>query len=92
MTPPPSEKSGLAKDLIVILGLPGPSPRTARSWSSPENGRPVYELAVSTLDGTPVGTAHFVGADLYRRQTWVFTGEPFVLRAIIGYYECFRTY
>jgi hypothetical protein len=22
MTPPPSEKSGLAKDLIVILGLP----------------------------------------------------------------------
>jgi hypothetical protein len=60
MTPPPSEKSGLAKDLIVILGaatgfgtgsrtkasaktthIPWPSPRTARSWSSPAAARGV---------------------------------------------------
>lgn len=57
-----------------------------------ENGRPVYELAVFTLDGTPIGTAHFVRADLYNGQTCAFTGQPFVFRAIIGYYECFRTY
>jgi hypothetical protein len=57
-----------------------------------ENGRPVYELAVFTLDGTPIGTAHFVRADLYHGQTCAFTGQPFVLRALIGYYECFRTY
>jgi hypothetical protein len=57
-----------------------------------EDGRPVYELAVFTLDGTPVGTTHFVRADLYHGQTCVFTGQPFVFRAIIGYYECFRAY
>jgi hypothetical protein len=57
-----------------------------------ENGRPVYELAIFTLDGTPVGTTHFVRADLYNGQTCVFTGQPFVFRAIIGYYECFRAY
>jgi hypothetical protein len=57
-----------------------------------ENGRPVYELAIFTLDGTPVGTAHFVRADLYAGQTCAFTGQPFVFRALIGYYECFRTY
>jgi hypothetical protein len=55
-----------------------------------ENGRPVYELAIFALDGTPLGTTHFVRADLYRGQTCAFTGQPFVLREIIGYYECFR--
>ena len=55
-----------------------------------EDGRPVYHLAVFTLDGTPVGTAHFVRADLYQGQTCAFTGQPFVFRAIIGYYECLK--
>jgi len=55
-----------------------------------ENGRPVYELAIFALDGTRLGTTHFVRADLYQGETCAFTGEPFVLRAIIGYYECFR--
>ena len=57
-----------------------------------ENGRPVYHLAVFALDGTPRGSAHFLRADLYHGQTCAFTGQPFVLRAIIGYYECFNTY
>jgi hypothetical protein len=57
-----------------------------------ENGRPVYELAIFTLDGTPLGTTHFVRADLYQGQTCAFTGEAFVFRALIGYYECFRAY
>jgi hypothetical protein len=55
-----------------------------------EDGRPVYEIAVFGLDGTSVGTAHFLRADLYHGQTCAFTGEPFVFRAIIGYYECFK--
>ncbi len=55
-----------------------------------EDGRPVYHLAVFELDGTPVGTAHFVRADLYNGRTCAFTGQPFVFRAIIGYYECFK--
>ena len=57
-----------------------------------ESGRPVYELAVFALDGTPVGTTHFLRADLYHGQTCAFTGEAFVFRAIIGYYECFRSF
>ena len=56
------------------------------------NGRPVYDLAVFALNGTPVGTAHFRRADLYQGQTCAFTGQLFVFRAIIGYYECFRAY
>ena len=55
-----------------------------------EDGRPVYELAVFQFDGTPVGSAHFLRADLYHGQTCAFTGQPFVFRAIIGYYECFK--
>ena len=57
-----------------------------------EDGRPVYKLAVFALDGTPIGSAHFVRADLYHGQTCAFTGQPFVFREIIGYYECFNTY
>lgn len=57
-----------------------------------EDGRPVYQLAVFELDGTPLGSAHFLRADLYQGQTCAFTGQPFVFRAIIGYYECFNTY
>ena len=55
-----------------------------------EDGRPVYHLAVFGLDGTPLGTAHFVRADLYQGRTCAFTGQPFVFRGIIGYYECFK--
>jgi hypothetical protein len=57
-----------------------------------ENGRPEYQLAVFALDGTPIGSAHFLLADLYQGQTCAFTGQPFVFRAIIGYYECFNAY
>ena len=55
-----------------------------------EDGRPVYHLAVFLLDGTPVGSAYFLRADLYHGQTCAFTGQPFVFRAIIGYCECFK--
>jgi hypothetical protein len=56
------------------------------------NGRPFYHITVFPLDGTPLGIAHLVRADLYHGQTCAFTGQPFVFRAIIGYYECFRTF
>jgi hypothetical protein len=56
------------------------------------NGLPVRKVAVFTLDGTPFGTAHFVRTDLYRGQTCRFTGQPYVLRALIGYYECLDVY
>ncbi|HKU60208.1 MAG TPA: hypothetical protein VJQ44_03245 [Gemmatimonadales bacterium] len=56
------------------------------------NGRPVYELSIFGLDGTPLGTTHFLRADLYAGQTCAFTGQPYVFREIIGYYECFRSF
>ena len=55
-----------------------------------DDGSPAYQIAVFALDGTPFGTAHFVRADLYNGRTCAFTGEPYVFRAIIGYYECFN--
>ena len=55
-----------------------------------EAGRPVYQLAVFGLDGTPIATAHFVRADLYNGRTCAFTGQPFVFREVIGYYECLQ--
>ena len=57
-----------------------------------ESGRPVRQVAVFLVDGTPLGMAHFVRTDLYHGQTCTFTGQPFVLRALIGYYECFNAY
>lgn len=33
-----------------------------------------------------------IRADLYRGQTCAFTGQLFVFRPIIGYYECLRVY
>lgn len=57
-----------------------------------EDGRPTYHLAVFALDGTPIGSAYFLRADLYHGQTCSFTGQPFVFREIIGYYECFNSY
>lgn len=54
-------------------------------------GHAQYHLAVFGLNGTPVGSAHFVRADLYHGQTCAFTGQPFVFRAIISHYECFKS-
>lgn len=57
-----------------------------------QNGRPVHKVFVFAVDGTPIGSATFLRPDLYHGQTCVFTGQPFVFRPIIGYYECFRAY
>jgi hypothetical protein len=56
------------------------------------DGRPAYQIAVFALDGTPIGTAHFIRADLYNGRTCGFTGAPYVFRAIIGYYECLNAF
>jgi hypothetical protein len=47
-------------------------------------GRDLFEavLAVFGLDGRPIGTAHFLRADLHHGQTCAFTGQ-FVSREII---------
>ena len=72
----------------------GHGPARRRSKDETHSSRFPHFLheRVFLLDGTPRGTAHFVGADLYHGQTCAFAGELFVLRAAIGYYECFSAY
>ena len=52
------------------------------------NGRPSYMFLAFQLDGTFIGTGHLIRADLYQGQACGPSGTPYVLRALIGYYEC----
>lgn len=40
------------------------------------------------LDGNFIGTELLIRADLYSGQPCGPSGEPYVLRALIGYYAC----
>ena len=52
------------------------------------NGRPSYMFLAFQLDGTFIGTGHLIRADLYNGQQCGPSGEPYVFRGLIGYYEC----
>lgn len=65
--------------------------------SDPGHGRPVpgdpkappsYNFKYFALDGTFIGTAHLVRADLYEGQPCPPTGAPYFFIAPIGYYRC----
>jgi hypothetical protein len=81
---------GITAALAAWAGRVTPPHDGLQGWAGCDH--PVYQLAVFELDGTPLGSAHFLRADLYHGETCAFTGEPFVFRAVIGYYECFNTY
>jgi hypothetical protein len=49
---------------------------------------PAYMFLVFHPDGSFWGSEHLIRADLYRGQRCAGSGEPYVLRALIGYYEC----
>jgi len=51
---------------------------------------PAYTLPMFDLDGTYIGKVHFVREDLYGGQPCGPSGDPYVFRAAIGYYECLR--
>ncbi|HLF68272.1 MAG TPA: hypothetical protein VI503_02930 [Gaiellaceae bacterium] len=51
---------------------------------------PSYNLLTFDLGGTFLGTVHLIRADLYAGQPCPQSGEPYVFRAAIGYYECLR--
>lgn len=64
--------SGLGRP---ILGNPNPPP----SYTF---------LAFSSASGEFLFTGHLVRADLYASQPCAPGGEPYVFRALIGYFEC----
>jgi hypothetical protein len=51
---------------------------------------PAYTLPTFDLGGNYLGRVHLVRADLYRGQSCEPTGDPYVFRAAIGYFECLR--
>ena len=51
---------------------------------------PAYTLPTFDLGGNYLGRVHLVRADLYRGQSCGPTGDPYVFRAAIGYFECLR--
>lgn len=52
------------------------------------DGKPSYMFLAFEVDGTFIGTGHLIRIDLYVREPCGPSGEPYVLRALIGYYEC----
>ena len=51
------------------------------------NDRPTYSHLIFALDGTFLGTAHLIRADLYRGQPCGRDGAYFFI-GLIGYYRC----
>ena len=51
---------------------------------------PAYNMPTFDLAGSFLGHVHLVRADLYRGEPCAQAGEPYVFRALIGYYECLR--
>ena len=58
----------------------------------PGNPDPVPAYTVPTFDlaGTYLGKVHLIRADLYQGQPCAGSGDQYVFRPVIGYYECLR--
>jgi hypothetical protein len=54
----------------------------------PPEDRPVTVTLLAWEDGVFAGMILLIRPEIYREQPCSSTGEPYVLRPIIGYYEC----
>jgi hypothetical protein len=54
----------------------------------PPAERPATYQLKAWQDGTYAGTILLIRPDLYHGQTCESTGEPYIYRPVIGYYEC----
>lgn len=77
---------------VTPNGLIGCSPpgRGLPEFGAPEDRPPSYVVHVFTPTSEYLGFARFIRTDLYQGQTCPATGEAYVFRAHIGYYECFK--
>jgi hypothetical protein len=65
---------------------------TGRPFPGNPDPAPSYTfLAFTSSSGEFLFTGHLLRADLYTDQPCAPGGEPFVFRALIGYYECVHT-
>lgn len=63
------------------------NPGLGRPFPGNPDPRPTYAFLTFDASDTFTGNGHLIRADLYQGQTCA-NGQPYVLRALIGYYEC----
>jgi hypothetical protein len=67
------------------------NPGLGRPFPGNPDPRPSYTfLAFDRTSGEFIHTGHLIRQDLYRGQPCAPGREPYVFRALIGYYECVR--
>ena len=65
------------------------NPGLGRPFPGNPDPPPSYSfLAFDLSSGAFIGTGHLIRQDLYSGQPCAPGSEPYVLRALIGYYEC----
>lgn len=66
------------------------NPGLGRPFPGNPDPPPAYTLPTWDLSGNYLGKVHLVRFDLYRGQPCEPTGDPWVFRPAIGYFECLR--
>ncbi|HSC74104.1 MAG TPA: hypothetical protein VLB89_08055 [Gaiellaceae bacterium] len=66
------------------------NPGLGRPFPGNPDPPPAYTLPTFDLGGTYLGKVHLVRADLYDGQPCGRSGDPYIFRSAIGYYECLR--
>jgi hypothetical protein len=66
------------------------NPGLGRPFPGNPDPPPAYTAPTFDLSGNYLGKVHLIRADLYSGQSCEPTGDPYVFRAAIGYYECLR--
>jgi|RhiMetdeSRZDD1v2_1073273.scaffolds.fasta_scaffold35452_4 hypothetical protein len=74
----------------IVCGRPNQGRPTV--GNPPPDDRPeTFTFLVFEGSGLFVGTELLIRTDLYNGQLCESTGQPYIFRALIGYYECVRT-
>ena len=74
----------------IVCGRPNQGRPTI--GNPPPDDRPAtFTFLVFEGSGLFVGTELLIRTDLYNGQLCESTGQPYIFRALIGYYECVRT-
>jgi len=66
------------------------NPGRGRPFPGNPDPAPAYTIPTFDLSGTYLGTVHLIRADLYQGQPCAGSGDQYVFRSAIGYYECLR--
>ena len=97
-----AQAQGPTRENLIVHGWTCVEFAPANRWScfNPGVGRPFpgnpdpapsYNfIGLDRTTGEFLYTGHLIRQDLYRGQTCAPGGDPYVFRALIGYYECVR--